>query len=195
MKAKTKALVLAVCAVLLVATTVFVTMAYLTSKTETVNNTFTVGKVGITLDEAKVDEYGTPIQNANRVIGNAYKLIPGHEYTKDPTVHFAAKSEASWLFVKVEDGLAAIEADTKVAAQITANGWTALNGVANVYYKEVSANTSNSAVDYVVFETFKLTEDAAVENYSDASIKITAYAVQKDGFDTAIAAWNETYGK
>lgn len=195
MKAKTKALVLAVCAVLLVATTVFVTMAYLTSKTETVNNTFTVGKVGITLDEAKVDEYGTPIQNANRVIGNAYKLIPGHEYTKDPTVHFAAKSEASWLFVKVEDGLAAIEADTKVAAQITANGWTALNGVANVYYKEVSANTSNSAVDYVVFKTFKLTEDAAVENYSDASIKITAYAVQKDGFDTAIAAWNETYGK
>lgn len=195
MKAKTKALVLAVCAVLLVATTVFVTMAYLTSKTETVNNTFTVGKVGITLDEAKVDEYGTPIQNANRVIGNAYKLIPGHEYTKDPTVHFAAKSEASWLFVKVEDGLAAIEADTKVAAQITANGWTALNGVANVYYKEVSANTSNSAVDYVVFEAFTLAEDAAVESYSDASIKITAYAVQKDGFDTAIAAWNETYGK
>lgn len=195
MKAKTKALVLAVCAVLLVATTVFVTMAYLTSKTETVNNTFTVGKVGITLDEAKVDEYGTPIQNANRVIGNAYKLIPGHEYKKDPTVHFAANSEASWLFVKVEDGLAAIEADNKVAAQITANGWTALNGVANVYYKAVSANTSNSAVDYVVFETFKLTEDAAVENYSDASITITAYAVQKDGFDTAIAAWNETYGK
>lgn len=195
MKAKTKALVLAVCAVLLVATTVFVTMAYLTSKTETVNNTFTVGKVGITLDEAKVDEYGKPIQNANRVIGNAYKLIPGHEYTKDPTVHFAAESEASWLFVKVEDGLAAIEADTKVAAQITANGWTALDGVTNVYYKAVSANTSDSAVDYVVFRTFKLTEDAAVENYSGASIKITAYAVQKDGFDTAIAAWNETYGK
>ena len=61
MKTKTKALALALCAVLLVVSTVFVTMAYLTSKTDVVTNTFTVGKVTITLDEAKVDEYGNPV--------------------------------------------------------------------------------------------------------------------------------------
>ena len=54
MKTRSKALVLTLCAVLLVVATVMGTMAYLTS-TDTVTNTFTVGKVAITLDEAKVN--------------------------------------------------------------------------------------------------------------------------------------------
>lgn len=49
MRTKTKALVLALCAVLLVVTTVFVTMAFLTSE-DSVQNTFTVGKVTIILN-------------------------------------------------------------------------------------------------------------------------------------------------
>ena len=55
MRTKTKALVLALCAVLLVVTTVFVTMAFLTSE-DSVQNTFTVGEVTISLDELDVDE-------------------------------------------------------------------------------------------------------------------------------------------
>jgi len=57
MKTKSKALLLALCAVLLVAASVLGTMAYLTSRAE-VTNTFTVGSVSITLDEAPVDENG-----------------------------------------------------------------------------------------------------------------------------------------
>ena len=121
-KTKTKALVLSLCAVLLVAVSVFTTLAFLKSS-DSVKNTFTVGKVAITLDEAKVNEYGVADTAATRVKENTYKLIPGHDYTKDPTVHFAADSEASYLFVKVENGLSAIEADTKINAQILANGW------------------------------------------------------------------------
>ena len=56
------------------------------------------------LDEQPVDEYGTA-QDGARVKANRYKLIPGHSYQKDPTVHLAANSEASWLFVKVEEQL------------------------------------------------------------------------------------------
>ena len=55
MKKAKKALALVLCAVLLVAGSVMGTMAYLTSKDEVVN-TFTVGKVGITLDEEDVDD-------------------------------------------------------------------------------------------------------------------------------------------
>ena len=51
MKTKSKALLLTLCAVLLVAASVMGTMAYLTS-TDKVENTFTVGNVKITLDEA-----------------------------------------------------------------------------------------------------------------------------------------------
>lgn len=185
-----KSIALVMMAVLLVAASVMGTLAFLTS-TDTVTNTFTVGKVAITLDEADVDVYGALIENAARVRANEYKLIPGHEYIKDPTVHFAAGSEASWLFVKVENGIADIEADTKIAAQITANGWLALDGVTGVYYKQVDANTTTDAINYPVFGSFKLTDDANVEKYAGKEVKVTAYAIQADGFTTAAAAWAE----
>ena len=54
MKTAKKAMLMTLCAIILVVATVFGTMAYLTS-TDEVNNTFTVGNVKITLDEAKVD--------------------------------------------------------------------------------------------------------------------------------------------
>ena len=65
MKTKSKALLLTLCAVLLVAASVMGTMAYLTS-TDKVENTFTVGNVTITLDEAKVNTDGTPAAPAER---------------------------------------------------------------------------------------------------------------------------------
>lgn len=183
-----KSIALVMMAVLLVAASVMGTLAYLTS-TATVTNTFTVGKVAITLDEADVDVYGAPIENAARVRANEYKLIPGHAYTKDPTVHFAAGSEASWLFVKVENGIAAIEADKKIADQIIDNHWTALNGVDGVYYMNVGANNTAAAIDYPVFKTFKLDGEADVSKYANAAVKVTAYAIQADGFADADAAW------
>lgn len=190
MKTKTKALVLSLCAVLLVAVSVFTTIAFLKSS-DSVTNTFTFGKVAITLDEAKVDGYGGAIEGADRVKANTYKLIPSHEYTKDPVVHFAADSEAAYLFVKVENGIADIEAAVKIADQITANGWTALDGVNGVYYRSVSANNTGAAINYPVFESFKLTDDAAVSDYVNAEINVTAYAIQAEGFATAAAAWAE----
>ena len=188
MKSKKKVFMTVLCAAALVVASVLGTMAFLTSK-DKVNNTFTVGNVAITLDEAKVTDVGNPVEGADRVKANIYKLIPGHEYTKDPTVHVTANSEDSWVFIKVEDGLAAIEDDTTVADQITGNGWTALDGVAGVYYKEYSSSTA--ATDLVVFETFKVKGDADVAQYANAKIDVTAYAIQKDGFTTPAAAWAE----
>lgn len=82
------------------------TLAYLTS-TDSVKNTFTVGQVKITLDEAKVNDEGkavnkegtvvTDLSSAERVDNNSYKLMPGHEYTKDPTVTVLANSEESYV--------------------------------------------------------------------------------------------------
>ena len=100
MKTRSKALLLTLCAVLLVAASVMGTMAYLTS-TDTVENTFTVGNVKITLDEAKVNTDGTPAAPAERVKANEYKLLPGHTYTKDPTVTVKAVSESSYVRMKV----------------------------------------------------------------------------------------------
>lgn len=100
MKTRSKALLLTLCAVLLVAATIFGTMAYLTS-TDTVTNTFTVGKVNIKLDEAKANPDGSLVANADRVKANSYKLLPGHTYNKDPMVTVLGGSESSYVKMTV----------------------------------------------------------------------------------------------
>ncbi len=95
MKTKSKALLLTLCAVLLIAASVLGTMAYLTSSAE-VKNTFTVGKVEIKLDETDVTN-----PTGSRVQANSYKLMPGTTYTKDPTVTVKAGSEESYVRMKV----------------------------------------------------------------------------------------------
>lgn len=91
-----KTLVLVCCAALLVCISVGATVAYLTSKTDVVNNTFTVGDIVITLDEAPVDAMGNVV-TGNRVTNNDYKLLPGHTYTKDPTIHVDKDSEEAYI--------------------------------------------------------------------------------------------------
>lgn len=183
--------------VLVIAMSVAGTYAYLTSQAS-VKNTFTVGKVAITLDEAKVDVDGKIIPNENRVHENSYKLMPGHEYSKDPVVHVAENSEACYVFVKVIDDIAAIEVNDatnetpNVAAQIAAKGWIALEGVNNVYYKSVSAVDAKNGVDLRVFDGFKIIDtitNTALDTYNGKTITVTAYAIQADGFETAAAAW------
>ena len=185
MKTKSKALILSVCAVLLVAATVLVTMAFLTS-TDSVNNTFTVGKVAITLDEAKVDDMGVVDTTAtSRVKANTYKLIPGHTYVKDPTVHVDATSEESWLFVKLENGLVNIIDNTTIEDQMKANGWTAVSGKTGVY---AYSSKVSAGQNVKVFDSFKLTGTADVASYANAKITVTAYAIQADGFATSADA-------
>lgn len=100
MKTRRNALLLSFCAVLLVVASAFGTVAYMTSKDQ-VKNTFTVGKVAINLDEAKVTEDGKPVEGADRVKENSYKLVPGLTYTKDPMVTVLDGSEASYVRMKV----------------------------------------------------------------------------------------------
>ena len=100
MKTRRNALLLSFCAVLLVVASVFGTVAYMTSKDQ-VKNTFTAGKVAINLDEATVTEDGKPVEGADRVKENSYKLLPGLTYTKDPMVTVLDGSEASYVRMKV----------------------------------------------------------------------------------------------
>ena len=192
MKTSIKVLLAVVCAALLVTVSVLGTVAYLTSQDEVVN-TFTVGKIDISLDESDVNEEGEVVGN-DRVETNEYKLVPGHKYVKDPTIHVAADSEASYLFVKVENGIAAIEDSANtIAAQMAANGWVALDGVANVYYLNTTVSTEDAdAIDVPVFAEFTVAagiDNATLAAYAGATINVTSYAVQADGFADAAAAW------
>ena len=165
------------------------TMAYLTSQ-DSVTNTFTVGNVAITMDETNVDqdkdEKGIiPVRDK----ANDYKLMPGQSYTKDPIIHVDAESENCWLFVKVENEIAVIEGENTVAAQMEENGWTLVDEAKKVYAYEtiVTAGT-----DVTVFRTFKIANTITNEQlaaYNEKTIRVTAYAVQAEGFVSYDAAW------
>ena len=209
MKTKSKALLLTLCAVLLVAASVMGTMAYLTS-TDKVENTFTVGNVTITLDEAKVNTDGTPAAPAERVKANEYKLLPGHTYTKDPMVTVLNGSEASYIKMTVTfskaSALDAIFAPTGANLISIFNGYDSANWIykdntkdANAdtrtyefWYKEtVGAPTADVALD-ALFDS--ITVPGTITNEQLATIEgmtitVNAYAIQADGFANAEAAW------
>lgn len=200
MKNGKKVHLLLLCAVLMVGASVFGTLAYLTD-TEAVTNTFSVGQVHLTLDEAKVNPDGTVVAGAARVQENAYHLLPGHTYSKDPTIHVDGKSEDCYVFVKVDNGIAAYESKdadyTSIAGQIAANGWTALDGVENVYYKTYEKGQDDK--DLEVFREFQIDGMAnTVEGWDAISpettkVNVTGYAVQMDSFGSAKAAWDATF--
>ena len=195
MKTVRKTLILAACAIMLVCATIAGTLAYLTAN-DSVTNTFTVGNVNITLDEAKVNENGEPVTPAQRVDANTYKLLPGQTYTKDPIIHVSDTSEDCYVFVKVTNNISAVEAtgDNTIAKQLEKNGWNPVAARSNVYYQE-NAVSANDNVN--VFGSFTVSADADsvdLEGVDGKTIAVTAYAVQKATFNTAVEAWNATFG-
>ena len=132
MKKHSKALLLSMCAVLLVVGSVFGTIAYLTD-TEAVTNTFSVGRVGLSLDVADVNEMGQPLkddavvekvadadrwQPADGDTEQKYHLLPGHTYIKDPTVTVDAGSEESYVRMMVTVTFASALTDEQLATEL-----------------------------------------------------------------------------
>ena len=214
MKRTKKIVTLAMAMVLLVCTTVMATLAYLQDETEVVKNTFTVGNVVIDLDEAAVDEYGeqeykddAKTEIADRVKANEYKLIPGHTYLKDPTVHVETDSEASYVFMKVVinnySDVIKVYGEGFLPQDVV-TGWVPTTWIST---EEVKLDPTADTATYVFYyhkkvaDTLKAEEPLVLEplftsivmdetfDYDDvstlqaASIDITAYAIQADGFD------------
>lgn len=155
------------------------TLAWLTDKTDPVTNTFTVGDIDIDLTESD---------------GLDLKMIPGRKITKDPKVTVKAGSEACWLFVKVEKSANFADFLTYEMA----DGWTALDGVDGVFWREVGAVTADTFFE--VLKGNKVTVQNTVtkemlqgvkEGTERPTMTFTAYAVQKEGFDDALTAWGK----
>ena len=96
MHMKKKLIALVVCLTMLAIALIGGTMAYFTDDEEQ-TNTFTVGKVEISLDETQIDADGVTAGNQKTTESNAYKLIPGREYTKDPTITVEEGSEPAYI--------------------------------------------------------------------------------------------------
>lgn len=156
------------------------TAAWLAAKSEPIASTFTFGDINITLTETDHQEGPT-------------KIIPGVDIPKDLRVTVQADSVDCWLFVKVE------ETGTFVADKVTysiADDWTRGNGSQipdNVYYREVNGATADSVFSVLKGDKITVSETltkADIQNIADdPTLTFTAYAVQKEGINTAAEAW------
>lgn len=210
MQMRSKTLLAVLCTTFLLASSVVGTLAYLTDKTE-VNNTFTVGDIQITLDEAQVTPEGVPVTDAERVLGNEYHLVPGQTYTKDPTLTIKKGSEESYVRMLVTISCIsqlrdALGADFLPQDHVT--GWdssiwiyetttedTQTNTVTYEfrYHKTVDAYESDEDIVLEpLFTAFTLpgkvtkTELAAL---SEMEITVAGHAIQVLGFESQDAAW------
>ena len=187
MKKKGLALVLAL--TLLVVCVATGTLAWLTAKSDVVTNTFTSSDIKVKLEETE----GTSVTG-----GKEFKMIPGYTIPKDPKATVLAGSEECYLFVKLEKST---NFDTYLGYEV-ADGWTKLEGVDDVYYREVL--TANIGTAYSVLKGDQVTVKGTVTkeqmNALDVAgaakptLTITAYASQlhKNATETfsALEAWN-----
>ena len=213
---KTKQIIaLLLCLVMVVAGSVFATVAYLTSQ-DSVLNTFTIGKVAIDLDETKVTPDGTPVDEnedgepEKTQTGNEYHLIPGQTYTKDPTITVKAGSEESYVRMLVTvNGLSALK-------EIFGEGFLPQNYVAGwdpaVWVPVAAVDNGDNTMTYE-FRYFEAvdataaTEDVVLDALFDSftmpgkvtgeelamlegfKIQVDGHAIQAATFADANAAW------
>lgn len=159
------------------------TMAYLTSVTDPITNTFTVGNVALELKETK----GTGNDTSKN-----FTVSPGTSVAKDPTVTVKANSEKCYVFVKVEE--ANNDADQIVWG--VRDDWDPVEGETNVWYQVVDSATADQNF-YVLtagegeMANGKVDISASVTGAIDSTLTFTAYGIQYDGFADAEAAWAE----
>lgn len=166
------------------------TLAWLVAETKPVVNTFTYGDINISLEETDTNKDGDNDPNTN-----IYSMIPGHIITKDPKVTFKANSENAWLFVKLEK---TANFDDFMTYEM-ADGWTKLDNVDGVYYREVSKAAQDAEFTVIKDDTVTVKGEVTKEMLNDLDANgasnypkliVTAYAVQRDNnVTTAADAW------
>ena len=195
---RTRILLTAVAALLLVAMTVGGTLAWLQDVTKEVKNTFTTTNIDIDLNETATN----------------FEMIPGNTIAKDPVVTIYPTSEASYIFVKITESA---NFDTYFEQYTIAEGWTVLtnddidDNKVTVLYRTVDkvtaqqnfpvlAGGTNGQVKVLTTVTNAMMD--AAKGTGAPTLTFEAYAVQQANL-TVDAAWdiaqnlkyeNDSYG-
>ena len=206
---KRKAIVAVVALVLVLCCAMGGTLAWLVDSTTEVKNTFTYGDINISLWEHKLNEDGLTLSEDvfTGAEQTGFKMIPGNKIKKDPTVTVEADSEASWLFVKIEES----ENFDDFMTYSIAGGWTRLtedtkgNAISDlIYWREVDVSNEQQAFEVLEDNEVSVLGTVTKDNLNaldanDANnyptLTFTAYAVQRDtNIATAAQAWDTAMG-
>ena len=199
-----KLVVLVMSLALVMACMVGMTTAYLTSTSDPITNVLQAGKTEVTEEEPEWDPE------------DPHPLIPGSVYAKDPTATLKAGSVPSYVFMEVTATQAMRDILDATAGYPTVNAdWT--------WYKDVENGTSITSIYYYsgtaldgiegvsaedielapLFEQIKIKADATADQLvaalgsasadATASISIVAKSCQKEGFNSAVSAYDAAF--
>ena len=152
---------------------------------------FRSGKVDITLDESDLNGGRTEE-------GNTYEnILPGQVLVKDPTVRVQANSAASYVFVAVENQLAA-------ELNINTDAWEKVtNDIGKDVYKYVGTKAENGVIPATaaivnlepVFTTATVDKNldaGGLEKQNGKQIIVQAFAIQADNLSESYEVEGET---
>ena len=206
-----KSVFLMLALVLVLGCTIGGTLAWLTAKTNDVENTFVAGQIGALELEEEADQITTEV-------GNQFIVVPGVDITKDPKVTYTPTTADgtvpvdAYVFVKLTGigqnkwtwNATASQYEIKSGNNVVmsfkiADGWTAVPNVSDVYYKTSTGNTglTDDAIikDNKITVSHLITEDDVTTVATAANkLTFTAYAIQQQGFESVTDAWNEVSG-
>ena len=165
------------------------TIAWLTDKTEPVENTFTAGDINITLTET----WNTGSDEDGQKDSWSAQLIPGTSYLKDPVVTVEEGSEDCYLFVKFTESGDPSTYLTYTSTLTEANGWKLVEGKTNIWYREVkNVDTTRQwhllAGDSITVKAEAVTKDT-MDSAKLAKLEYQAYAIQTANTGTVAEAW------
>ena len=212
MKNTKKILLICICVIAVLTVSLVGTLAYLVD-TDSAVNTFTMGQVHISVDEAKVNADGTPVTGADRVKANEYHILPGMQYTKDPTVTVNGGSEDAYVRMiltvhNASDVQAILTKYNLGDFSVLIGGWdkntwlyegftedTAKNTISfEFHYKEIVAKNADDTKLPALFDILIVPGEITGEEMKDLydggfKIEVFGHAIQAAGFDTADIAW------
>lgn len=184
---KAKKAVLIISALVLIICTVNGSLSWMKDKTDSVVNTFTYGKINITLNETQK---------------GPFKIVPGVNIAKDPLITVEAGSEDCYLFVKIDEGNWPVFKEQSGARKVeykVADGWQQISGVNNIYYRIVKFDDTVRKFSVIKDDTVTVSDSLTKDEIKSAGenpvLTFTAYAVQMiksaDGIFTPSEAWEQ----
>lgn len=191
-----KPMLIAMAVVLLLGCVTGGTLAWLTSTTGPVTNTFTTADVSITLTETWNHASGNDGLDSWQA-----QMIPGYSYDKNPVVTVSNDSEDCWLFVKFEEKNNASTYLTYTSTLTAANGWTqglGTDGIpTDVWYRKVMKGAEVKSWELLSGNTVTVNATTVTKDTmataATAQLVYTAYAAQlykSNGVEfTAPDAW------
>lgn len=178
----TKALFMILALVLVSSISVGATLAWLVDDTTVVTNTFSVGDINIDLAETT---------------GTAYKIVPGGEDKKDPTLTVQATSEKCYVYVAVTNNIV-LDNKTVATTDMKEADWTLVGQSGNKkvyrYVGEKSTDgvvdAASTAVEIPVFTKVSYDDDITkgdIDDLNGNTIVIQGYAHQSENTNVATA--------